>query len=224
MIQAIPRQAYVLIAGAALAFGASFANIAVFLITGTSISHLTGDISKLSIDIIAATPSHWHDLMHVLTATLSFIAGAMASGYFIHHPTLNINRPYGRTIIGIGLSFILAYKVLARFPILAIASAAFGCGFQNAMATHYRGLILRTTHLTGMLTDFGVNFGMRLRHRHIPTWKIMIPAILTVAFILGALASAYLHLRHHASPLLIAGNAYIIAGVVWHFVKHFGRS
>jgi|GEM_PF-5134493 len=40
------------------------------------------------------------------------------------------------------------------------------CGFQNALATHY-GLVLRTTHVTGLLTDLGTNLGMRLRgHRY----------------------------------------------------------
>jgi uncharacterized membrane protein YoaK (UPF0700 family) len=45
------------------------------------------------------------------------------------------------------------------------ASAA--CGLQNAMVSTYSGAIIRTTHITGTVTDLGAMIGQYLRgHRH----------------------------------------------------------
>lgn len=43
--------------GCCLAFGAAFANVGVVLKTGVSVSHLTGDISRLSMDLSNWTPA-----------------------------------------------------------------------------------------------------------------------------------------------------------------------
>jgi len=45
-------------------------------------------------------------------------------------------------------------------PLLAIAIASTVCGAQNALASRHRGIVLRTTHLTGISTDFGIHLGM----------------------------------------------------------------
>ena len=44
----------ILAGGCCLAFGGAFANVGVVLETGVSVSHLTGDISRLSMNL-----SHW---------------------------------------------------------------------------------------------------------------------------------------------------------------------
>jgi uncharacterized membrane protein YoaK (UPF0700 family) len=40
---------------------------------------------------------------------------------------------------------------------------AIACGMQNAMTTRYSGAVLRTTHLTGMVTDVGLLIGHMAR-------------------------------------------------------------
>jgi len=209
----------VLIGGCALAFGAAFANMGLVLQTGTSVSHLTGDVGRLTLDITNWSPAIFVDLCQVATAAFSFLLGATLAGAFIHHPTLDLSRPYGRSITGIGILFLLSAHVVVKQPLAGIGLTALGCGFQNALASHFRGIILRTTHLTGMFTDLGITLGMRLRGHDIPNWKIATPAGLILSFFLGGLTAGLLH---HTGLNLIstAGAGYCAAGIGWTIKKH----
>ena len=204
--------------GCALAFGASFANTGLVLHAGTSVSHLTGDIAKLTIrsrQMVSGDPSR---SVSSAGGRDLFFLGATLAGALIHHPVLDVSRPYGRSITAIGLLFILSSLVVSRRPIVGIGLAAFGCGFQNALASHYRGLVLRTTHLTGMFTDFGVTLGMRLRGRDVPNWKIAVPALLICSFFVGGVAAALIHFSGH-DAIVFAGAAYCLAGLAWSTAK-----
>ena len=89
------------------------------------------------------------------------------------------------TVAGIGAILLSAQAVMDRHPVPAIGAAAFACGMQNGLAARFRGIVLRTTHVTGLVTDFGTTLGMRLRGFAIPGWKIAVPALLTAAFFAG---------------------------------------
>lgn len=211
---------FILLAGCLLAFGAAFANTGVFLRAGTSVSHLTGDISRLSMDLVGTSPALRSDLAKVAGAAGSFCLGAVLAGLLIHHPTLDPARPYGRTVTGIGALFLLSWRLMGAHPVWAISLAALGCGLQNSLATHYRGVILRTTHLTGLMTDLGNTLGMRLRGLAVPGWKVVVPGMLIGAFFAGGLSAAWLAPHRGVDPLLMAGIGYLLAGMIWSLVKH----
>jgi len=211
----------ILAGGCCLAFGAAFANTGVLLVTGTSISHLTGDISKLSIDLARPDSVLFTDAVRVGTAAIAFTFGAILAGILIHHPSLDTARPYGRTISGIGGLFLASALLISRFPIAGIVLAAFGCGIQNSLATHYRGVILRTTHLTGLITDFGITLGMKIRGHEIPSWKVIVPALLATSFFLGGLCSSAVFFWGSYNTIMIAGILYVAAGLGWSIAKHF---
>ncbi|MFU8780008.1 MAG: YoaK family protein, partial [Kiritimatiellia bacterium] len=183
---------------------------------------LTGDTARLSIDLAQWSAAMIPEMLRVGAAAICFLSGATLAGFVIHHPNLDVSRPYGRTVTSIGILLLLSYFLLGRWPIASIALAAFGCGLQNALASHYRGIVLRTTHVTGLFTDFGVTLGMRLRGHAIPLWKIGVPFYLIVAFFLGGLSAA---LVHHAgiNPIALAGIAYVAAGLAWTTWKHSRR-
>lgn len=201
-----------------LAFGAAFINTALLMHTGTSVSHLTGDISKLAADISSWTPEMVKEAVAVSIAAGGFFVGAMSAGFFIHHPSLDFSRPYGRTITSIGALLVLAAYTSHSFSELSIAAASVGCGLQNALANHYRGIVLRTTHLTGMFTDFGVTLGMRLRGHQIPIWKIVVPLSIILAFFAGGITAGIIH-THKLDTIAFAAGAYLLAGLTWSFIK-----
>jgi uncharacterized membrane protein YoaK (UPF0700 family) len=212
----------ILSGGCGLSFGAAFANTGLVLHTGTSVSHLTGDIARMTMSIARWTPSMLPDLWRVGIAATGFLAGAMLAGFVIHHPNLDTSRPYGRTITGIGILLLIAFISVGRFPLISIGLAALGCGIQNSLATHYRGIVLRTTHLTGMMTDFGVTLGMRLRGYDVPAWKIRVPFFLIVSFSIGGLFAAFVHYAGF-DAIGVAGISYAIAGICWSLWKHRRR-
>ena len=202
----------VMFGGCLLAFGASFINTGFLLNTG------------------ASGLSSWHAVnfqafLAVLIATVGFILGATLSGYFLHHPTLQIQVPYGRTLMICGLLLLAGHFLYATNSHSSIGLGSLVCGIQNSLASRYRGLILRTTHLTGLFTDLGINLGMKFRGHSIESWKLVVPILLFLSFFAGAISSGFIAITNHHSWLLYAGIAYLLGGLSWSCYKrvHFQR-
>lgn len=206
---------WIILGGCSLAFMSAAVNAGFLIRLGTSVSHLTGDVSKVAVamfDRHSQNPASW---AYLLAAALSFVGGATMAGFFIHHPTLEISRPYGGAVALIGACLTAAHFALRSQPLAAVALAGLACGMQNALATHYRGLVLRTTHVTGLLTDLGTHLGMRLRGHAIGAWKLWIPALLVLSFMLGSALGGLLVYHWQAPFLLILGPIYLASGCAW---------
>jgi uncharacterized membrane protein YoaK (UPF0700 family) len=215
-----PKATWVLAGGCCLAFLAAAVNVCFLMELGTSVSHLTGDLSHVAEDLARPGPPVGAALVTLAVALAGFVTGAALSGYFIHHRALELSRPYGRSITGIGLLLLAAWLVMPASHALATGLAAAGCGFQNALATHHRGVILRTTHVTGLLTDLGIAAGMRLRHRHVAAWTWIAPLSLVLAFFAGAAVGAGLTLGIGRTTVAVLGSAYVVGGLGWTLTKH----
>lgn len=217
MRQFSPTQ--IVLGGCLLAFGASFLNTGFILDTGTSVSHLTGDISWIGSGLSKFGSGKGFHLINVAIATCGFITGATISGLLLHHPTLTIKMPYGRILSSLGACLLLAQLVHWEYPLAAIGIASAVCGVQNALASRYRGVILRTTHLTGIFTDFGIHLGMKLRGHSIESWKLLIPIFITFSFLVGAVTSSSLIFHNQENWILIAGIGYFLGGIFWSIYK-----
>lgn len=112
-----------------------------------------------------------------------------------------------------------SHYVYAESPVFSIAITSAVCGAQNALASRYRGVVLRTTHLTGLFTDFGIHLGMKLRGHQVEGWKLLIPVFITFSFLMGAISSSLLimHLEHYW--ILLSGIAYFLGGLIWSIYK-----
>jgi len=210
--------------GCLLAFGASFLNTGFLLSTGTSVSHLTGDIARIGSGLSTIGSGKGFHMVNVATATLAFISGATLSGFLLHHPTAEITMPYGRILSSFGVFLVAAHFAHWENPLLAIAIASTVCGAQNALASRYRGIVLRTTHLTGLFTDFGIHLGMKIRGHHIESWKLLIPICITFSFLLGAVASSAVILHAKDNWILLAGIGYFMGGIFWSIYKRSSRA
>ena len=114
---------------------------------------------------------------------------------------------------------------VARYsPLPACFLAAWACGMQNALATRYRGLVLRTTHITGLLTDLGQLIGMRLRGHPIEIWKITTPLLLAASFVAGAAIGSAAELMTTVPVTPVCGAIYILGGALWSMIKRRERS
>jgi uncharacterized membrane protein YoaK (UPF0700 family) len=122
-------------------------------------------------------------------------------------------------VIAVGSLLTLAHVAAFHSMPAACFLAAWACGMQNALATRYRGLVLRTTHITGLLTDLGQLLGMRLRGHPIEPWKITTPLLLALAFTLGSMGGALLNLKWHLPVTLLCGYAYLGGGLGWSLLK-----
>ena len=80
---------------------------------------------------------------------------------------------------------------------------------------------MRTTHLTGLITDFGITLGMKIRGHEIPSWIVIVPALHATSFFLGGLCSSAVFFWGSYNTIMIAGILYVAAGLGWSIAKHF---
>jgi len=217
------RPTWVLAGGCILAFLAAAVNADFMLRIGVSISHLTGDLSRITSESVRSGGVWTREASLLCMSVTGFVGGAATSGFFIHHPNLQLARPYGRSVVFIGLLLLATQPVAAWSPVAACGMAAWACGMQNALATRYRGLILRTTHITGLLTDLGQLIGMRLRGHPIEPWKMSTPLLLALSFAAGATVGSVLNLRGTVPVTAACGTLYVVGGVLWSIIKRLRR-
>lgn len=83
------------------------------------------------------------------------------------------------------------------------------CGLQNGMCTTFSGAVIRTTHVTGILTDIGLVIGQAIFHKrtrkHLWKLKILIPlyASFCCGGAIGWIAFKYMHHQAILPPCVI---------------------
>lgn len=183
-----PAPRWLLISGVGLAAIAGYVNAATLIGTyHVPISHMSGAVARVSIDAVNG------DLGELIIAALllaSFLAGAVLSGTVIGSDKLMPGRRYGATLLIEAVALTIAAWAFMHQDHRAAYWAALACGIQNAMATSYCGLVIRTTHVTGIVTDIGILIGHWLRHRREEPWRMLFLSGLLLGFALGGAAGA----------------------------------
>lgn len=186
MLQKLGNWAW--IGGGALAGIAGMVNAIGFLsYSHQAVTHLTGTTTLLGVAL------HQHDLTlatHLAGVLLAFFLGAVLSGFIIQRQTLKLGRRYGVALAVEGA--LLAFAALCMRHQLSAGAyvASLACGLQNAMATTYSGAILRTTHVTGIVTDLGSALGHALRGLEVDRPRVRLYALVLSAFLLGGALGA----------------------------------
>lgn len=150
--------------GSTLAFVAGATNASGFLVVGHYTSHMTGIVSTLG-DALAFRQLHL--AASAASAVLAFLAGAMTTAL-----TVNWGRRHGRQSL-FAVPLLLESLLLLVFGLfcrartqytelhtsLIVLGLCFMMGLQNAVITKVSGAVIRTTHVTGLLTDIGIELG-----------------------------------------------------------------
>jgi uncharacterized membrane protein YoaK (UPF0700 family) len=150
------RRTYILLV-LLLAGVAGDVNATAFFALGLHTSHMTGTVATVG-EMLAS--GQWALAGAALRLVLSFIAGAVAASFLLD---ASRDKPRGRhaaallveavTLGAIGLW--LASHEGSREPTL-MWGLCFAMGLQNALVTRVSGAVVRTTHMTGVLTDIGI--------------------------------------------------------------------
>ena len=176
-----------LLGGALLAGSAGFVNAVLLSFFQVPVSHMSGAVSHLGV-AIASRPMT--EALGAMTIIVAFFLGSVLSGALVGRDSALPGRRYGVVLFIQGLSLAAAGSCLDARLAAGVPLAAFACGIQNATSSSYYGLAMRTTHVTGMVTDLGVIVGHWLRHRRFSRWKARVLGVMTGAFLLGGVAGA----------------------------------
>jgi uncharacterized membrane protein YoaK (UPF0700 family) len=220
MIKKLP--AWIEIGAFLLAFIAGVINVVGLLsFQHQSVSHLTGTASFLSLKIMQGD---WQLAIHFCGVMLSFFLGALLSGLIIQNATLRLGKRYSAALLLESFLLFTALMMLQHNYSNSDFLASAACGLQNAMVSTYSGAIIRTTHITGTVTDLGVMIGQYLRGHTIDTRKLGLYLLLLTGFITGGLVGAFGFLQIHYAilwlPIISTQILALIYGWYWFRQKH----
>lgn len=153
-----------------LAWVAGYTNVITLLMCGTVTSHVSGTTSNVGRDVVEGlrgVDGAWRLAAYAVYLLATFLAGAIVSGL-----TTELGRRRGWDsiyVLPMALQAVLlvAFTIVLRvvhenapaeegrlYWITGLASLAMG--LQNATITRISSGVVRTTHVTGVLTDLGI--------------------------------------------------------------------
>jgi uncharacterized membrane protein YoaK (UPF0700 family) len=191
--------------GFALAFVAGAINAGGFLAVRQYTSHVTGMVSSLADNLALGEFALSVD---AAVGVLAFLLGAMTCALLVNFARRRRMASEYALPLMLEAALILLFGLmgarLATFEGLllpfTIVLLCFVMGLQNALVTKLSGGVVRTTHLTGTVTDLGIELGRLLywnRDRDAPRFvradrdRIVVLAGLVAAFLSGAITGAF---------------------------------
>lgn len=144
-----------------LAFVAGAANAGGFLAVHQYTSHMSGIVAKVSDDLAVGDI---HLAAEGLAAFAAFLAGAFVTTLLIRWARArNLESRYALPLVAeAGLLTVFGFTGRAfhgETVLETVVLLCFTMGLQNAMITKLSNSVIRTTHLTGMVTDIGIALG-----------------------------------------------------------------
>lgn len=221
-----------------LASVAGYVNVAGISSLGVSTSHATGNVARL---VVALSEGQLTAAATVSLLIASFFAGAFFASLVIEaNDPSRAPRTYGALLLTEALLFglflcagtLLPATTPTRQDVLASLLCA-AMGLQNSLVTRLSGAVVRTTHLTGVLTDLAIeaarwfrfargtlegrvrirlSFGDRPLHRP-DADKIALLATLLGAFVAGGVLGAVCTARLGRGALAVAVVATLVGAV-----------
>ncbi|BCL76095.1 DUF1275 family protein [Jeongeupia sp. HS-3] len=153
--------------GLSLAFVAGAANAGGFLAVGQYTSHMSGIVSAMADQLVLGNLKL---LLAGLGAFICFAAGAATSSLLINWARRRrMHSEYALSLLleavlmlGFGLLGGWLSKLSGFFLPFTVMWLCYLMGLQNAIVTKLSSKRIRTTHVTGLVTDIGIELGRLL--------------------------------------------------------------
>lgn len=189
--------------GATLSFVAGATNAGGFLAVGQYTSHMTGVLSSVADNLVLGQMGL---ALAGLAALMAFICGAMTTAWMVNWGLRRqLQSAYGRPLL-LEAALLLVFGLFGTginllaglFVPLTVLVLCFIMGLQNAVITKISHAEIRTTHVTGLVTDLGIELGKLVyvnrltRDRLVQAnhQKLRIHATLIGSFFVGGLLGA----------------------------------
>lgn len=219
--------------GVTLCWIAGALNAGGFLAVGEYTSHMTGVLSSAADNLILGRVI---PAVAALFMLISFVWGAACTALMINYAKRNFARFVYAPVLLLEAILLLVFGMLGRgllqHEMISVSFTAillcYMMGLQNALITKISNAEIRTTHVTGLVTDIGIELGKMLYwnrdHEHNVEMKVLVNRQklnlhlqLVLSFALGAVmgAAGFKHLGFIASvPLALALVALALAPAI----------
>ncbi|WP_228851762.1 YoaK family protein [Aegicerativicinus sediminis] len=206
-----------------LSFVAGIVNVTGFLEFKQLTTNVTGHFALFINDV--AEFEVWKGTIYFLYF-FSFLFGAFISSLLIekYRDNRKLNVFVIPTIIesAILISIPIVYNVpLFKNVDLIVCSLLFAMGLQNSFVTKISNAVVRTTHLTGLFTDLGIELSQLFFSKTHPNQDklkatIKLRIYIISFFFIGGLIGGYLYTRMHwRLNTLIFGAAVLLISLIY---------
>ena len=208
--------------GLVLSFVAGATNAGGFLAVGRYTSHMTGIVSSVADDLVLGRVSL---ALAGVVCLMAFVAGAMCTAIIVNWGLRQQLRSSYSLPLLLESAALLVFGLFGAaianwsqvFLPVTVVLLCFIMGLQNAVITKISKAEIRTTHITGLVTDIGIELGkwVYLNRLQDPTpvranrERLQIHAGLILAFLLGGLLGA-LGFQHAGYVTTVP-----LAGLLW---------
>ena len=183
--------------GCTLAAVAGGVNVTGFLAFGAYAANMTGNLSAVATGL---APGGVMTVLCGLGLVAAFVAGAVvATLRLMAGCRRGVACMHARIIVLEGVALMALGLVAGWLPAGPGAGVlgyglSFLMGMQNATVTHISGARVRTTHMTGMLTDLGLELAQWMGNRTSPSpdvaTRLRLHGAIIASFVLGGTAGA----------------------------------
>ncbi|MGC8750968.1 YoaK family protein [Hydrotalea sp.] len=203
-----------------LSFVAGIVNVVGFLSVQRLTTNVTGHFAFFIDDVFKLNV--WHGLIFLLYIVF-FLLGSFISS-FLAETIFRWNKAYVYIIpalIESALLFFVAFlgKLIPTEPDTLAFLLLFTMGLQNSLVTNISKATVRTTHLTGLFTDLGIELS-QLFFYHQPEQKKKLRASIRlrfriiIFFFIGGTGAGLLYSLLKLKVLLLAGSVLVIGATL----------
>lgn len=152
---------------ALLSFVAGVVNVAGLLSVHRLTTNVTGHFAFLAEEF---SMENFAQGMVYFLFLIAFLLGSFFSNFLVEIMLRRNVRymhtvPVGIEILLIGMVALLHPELLGQYPNLIAMVLLFAMGLQNALVTYLSNNVVRTTHLTGLFTDLGIELSQLFFYR-----------------------------------------------------------
>jgi uncharacterized membrane protein YoaK (UPF0700 family) len=209
MIRQLPR--WIWLGAILLAFSGGLINaVALGGFSHNAVSHVTGTTTKSAMALAT------HDGREFVISTgliLAFLAGAIVSGMIVGNEHLRLGRRYGVALILESGLLILSFTLFAWGIHEGELFASAACGLQNAMVATYSGAAIRTTHLTGIVSDIGSILGNIVARRQVDWRQLILLCTIFSSFYTGSSVGITLFAQLKFAAILVPAALTLATGI-----------
>ncbi len=152
-----------------LAFVGGYVNSVGFVLIGTFTSHVTGNVGRAAHDFSIGDVGAG---VGAASMVFAFFGGAFLASVIVESSAFgHLSRAYAAALTleaALLGAFAVSSRVLGGSSLqLRDGEALLLCvamGMQNSLVTRLSGAVVRTTHLTGVMTDLGIEAARWFRH------------------------------------------------------------
>ena len=182
--------------GYTLAFVAGAINAGGFLAVSQYTSHMTGIVSSMADNLAVGT---YELALAGAGALSSFVAGAMCTAVLVNFGRRRGSQGKFALPLLLEAALLLLFgvvgsrlsSVIGLFVPFTVMLLCFIMGLQNALVTKISRAEIRTTHITGIVTDIGIELGKAIYWNRVESGQPEVAANRDRLKLLGTLAASF---------------------------------